>query len=174
MMNEHKQLTIIKATEAHAEDLHALFTAANAYKVNHGDTSWEPGFSKRGVDWMIGLGTTYVALTKDAASGDQEMVGTVDLKWEDEEGWDELERNDAGYIGRLAVKDTAHGQNIGGQLIDWAEDQVRQNERQHLRLDCVANNKSLCGYYEKQGFTLVRTKQFTVHDTPTALFQRKV
>jgi GNAT superfamily N-acetyltransferase len=56
----------------------------------------------------------------------------------------------AGYLHRLAVRRAAAG--LGAFLLTWAADVTRRTGRRSLRLDCVAANTGLRGYYEKAGF----------------------
>lgn len=56
----------------------------------------------------------------------------------------------AGYVHRLAVRRWASG--LGGVVLDWAVDSVRDKGGEALRLDCVATNARLREYYETVGF----------------------
>ena len=161
-------LQIQKATLTEVEALLEIFTQANQYKIARHDRAWAPGFSEKGVTWMIGLGTTYAAYLGD------KIVGTVALEWEDTEGWGERENSNAGYIKRLAIHGDYHGQHIGEQIIDWAADQVQQKGRTYLRLDCTASNKKLCAYYENQGFRQVEIKHFPDWNSTSALYERSL
>lgn len=107
-----------------------------------------------------------------STDSDDKAVGTVALGWEDESSWGSQDP-DAGYIHRLAIKDGYQGQGIGEQMIDWANNQLKQNNRQFLRLDCAINNKALCTYYEKQGFVRVAEKEYSPTYT-AALYERPI
>jgi hypothetical protein len=55
------------------------------------------------------------------------------------------------YLHRMAVRRRAAG--LGAAILAWAADVARGQGRDALRLDCVASNKGLRGYYEAAGFT---------------------
>lgn len=161
-------LQIRKATLEQVQPLLEIFTQANQYKIDHHDRAWAPGFSEKGVIWMIGLGTTYAAYLDDV------IVGTVALEWADTEGWGDRENGQAGYIRRLAIHDGYHGQHIGEQIIDWAADQVKLKGRAYLRLDCSPDNKKLCAYYENQDFKRVEIKHFPDYNSTAALYEHSI
>ncbi len=160
-------LRIIPATEDQIQLLHKIFTQANTYKVDHGDRAWEPGFSLRGVKWMLSKGTIYTVYR------DGMIVGTVTLDWEDD-AWDSATNDQAGYIHRLGIGNEFHGQHLGAQIIDWAASQVACRDRTRLRLDSNVANQELCKYYEKQGFKLVSTKEFPDYNYTAALYERQI
>jgi GNAT superfamily N-acetyltransferase len=127
------------------------------FKRQFDDTSWRDGFSLDGVNWMIDQGTTYVA--NEAGK----IVGTTALEWSDD-GWGDLDNDNAGYIRRLAVADGQHGKGVAKFILDWALQEVANKDRDYLRLDCAQKNTSLCKYYENQGFELVKTAKFEDSD----------
>jgi hypothetical protein len=75
------------------------------------------------------------------------VVGTLVLDWSDPLWPDDAT---AGYLHRLAVRRQAAG--LGSDLLMWAVQEVVRRDRLFLRLDCVASNRRLRGYYEAAGF----------------------
>jgi ribosomal protein S18 acetylase RimI-like enzyme len=146
-------LESFQATEKDIPVLAAILTEANQYKLDREDRAWgtEP-FSEEEVKHYMANSTTYVVYLG------AEPVGTFALRWDDERIWGE-QPSDAGYLHRLAIKQVAHGQNLGEQIIAMAEQEVSKNNRQYLRLDCAEENKKLCAYYEKRGFIKVGRKE---------------
>jgi ribosomal protein S18 acetylase RimI-like enzyme len=59
---------------------------------------------------------------------------------------------DAGYVHRLAVRRAYAGRGMGRALLEWAAAQTAGSGRVWLRLDCMADNRRLCHYYESLGF----------------------
>jgi ribosomal protein S18 acetylase RimI-like enzyme len=159
--------TISLATLKDAEKLHDLFVQAAKYKHRHDDYSWKDGFSLEGTKRMIAKDSTYLVFING------KLAGTGALEWNDD-AWDDDKENNAGYIRRLAIGESFHGQQLGKQIIDWASKETAMNKRKYLRLDCNINNSSLCTYYENQGFKQVRTKEFPDYDYTAALYQRLV
>lgn len=158
-------------SKAEGEDVHPLavmLTEAMKYKVAHGDMAWGTDeWTDDEVEGLLKLDSTYVM--KDG----QEVIGTVTLTWEDEKTWGEMPP-DAGYIQKLAVKEGHHGEGVGGQLMKWAEQEVRNSGREFLRLDCPVDPPGLCEYYQKCGFVRVGTLQKEGNEYATALFEKKL
>jgi len=164
-------LTINEATAGDIPFIVGILTEAIQYKLNHDDTAWgSRAFSDEEVSGMVASGLTYIVYLEG------KPVGTVRLQWKDKLFWGE-QAPDAGYIHLLAVAPDMHGQGVGAKVIDWAVEQVAQNNRKFLRLDCRADNKELCDYYEKQGFVQKDTRRIDndvlgIHYT-AVLYERK-
>ncbi|MFC0540643.1 GNAT family N-acetyltransferase [Kutzneria chonburiensis] len=60
-----------------------------------------------------------------------------------------------GYVFRMAVRRSAAGNDIGGQLLDWASSQVATWGKKWLRLDVHRFNQSLQEYYKRHGFAKI-------------------
>lgn len=87
-----------------------------------------------------------------------EIAGMFRLLENDELYWGKQEEN-ARYIHSLVIKHEFAGQEIGKKVIDQIIAEMLQKKIFLLRLDCDSSNKSLCFYYEKQGFIKVAEKQ---------------
>ena len=72
------------------------------------------------------------------------------LLWED--AYWATAQGAAGYVHSFALCNDACGYGIGQQILGWIGDYLRDQQRQYLRLDCIASNGRLCRYYEEQGF----------------------
>jgi len=95
--------------------------------------------------------------------------GIVGLTWVDSYWPDD---GQAGYVHQMAVHPVMHGQNLGGMILFWAQQQVKKKGRQFVRLDCMASNGRLRQYYEEHGF-LFRGR-LTDHDYVAALYEKDV
>ena len=95
--------------------------------------------------------------------------GIVSLSWADPYWPDD---GQAGYVHRMAIRSSMHGQNLGGLILFWAQQQVEKRGRPFLRLDCAAGNGRLRRYYEGQGFTYQST--ITDHDYMAALYEKPI
>ncbi|HEU5155735.1 MAG TPA: MFS transporter [Streptosporangiaceae bacterium] len=77
--------------------------------------------------------------------------------------WDELELDErAVYVQRLVVKRDPEyiGKGIGAQLIDWAGRKARDDYgAEWIRIDVWTTNKALHEYYERHGFTFLRSRR---------------
>ena len=130
-----------------------------------GINQWDPAqFSRERGLVAIERGGVYMARLG------AEIVGTLRLQWADEALW-AVRTDDAGYVHGLAVKRTYAGHQIGVGLLRWAEGQVVAARRQFLRLDCMAANPALRGYYLKCGFKFVGEAE--KNGRKAALFERE-
>ena len=102
-----------------------------------------------------------------------QLVGTITVDdWADPEFWTPGERAEpALYVHRMIVPRDAAGTDIGGRLLDWAGDLAASAGRRWLRLDAWKGNTALHRYYERHGFTHVRTVDLW-HRGSGSLFQR--
>jgi GNAT superfamily N-acetyltransferase len=95
--------------------------------------------------------------------------GVVCFTWNDPH-W--LDDNLAGYVPLMAVRSEMHGQNLGGLILFWAMMKAKRENKQFLRLDCLAGNGRLRRYYEEQGFTY--RGQRTDQDYVAALYGKDI
>ncbi len=99
-----------------------------------------------------------------------QVVATLRISWKDalwpsDDGM-------AGYIHNLALVDQAHGMGLGAILIKWAKAYIRETGRPLIRLDCAAENKALCEYYEALGFRYIGRREDK--DYTAALYEMKI
>jgi ribosomal protein S18 acetylase RimI-like enzyme len=107
---------------------------------------WIPPFDR---DWMepkIAAGEFFIARLGHYP------VAVVRLLRADPFFWGERDDGDALYIHSLAVRREYAGRGLGQQILEWVGDAARGSGRHYLRLDCAADNQSLCAYYERAGF----------------------
>jgi GNAT superfamily N-acetyltransferase len=141
----------------------AVLADAAAWLRARGVDQWPDRFP---VDWVmpaIDRGETWLA------DVDGEVFGTLVVQWEDPIFWAGFPR-DAGYLHRLAVRRTGRGQ--GGVLLRWAEQHAAGHGKTFLRLDCVAENAGLRGYYERAGYAHVG--DVTVGEYTQARYEKRV
>jgi GNAT superfamily N-acetyltransferase len=159
---------IKKAILADAAALSEILTQAMYYKLSLDDAAW--GMQPYKTDEMhdrIQKGNTYSAWLGD------ELIGTLMLLWEDELIWGK-QPPVAAYVHQLAIKDGYHGQNMGEQLLKWANQKTAQQQRRLLRIDLPEGNQGLKQYYEKLGFRWVMNREVRApHKTYiAALYER--
>ncbi|RIX48725.1 GNAT family N-acetyltransferase [Paenibacillus nanensis] len=161
-------LTIRRATNEDAAALRALLIeAAGWIQSVHGIRQWrEQMFTREIIDDFIRDYEVFVALQG------QELAGCFSVHWGYEEIWGEKFHDDAGYVHRLTVSRSRKGQEIGKQLLDWAENYIRERGKSWLRLDCMAENPSLNSYYQGLGFIL--QGRFDASGWSANLYERKI
>ncbi|MFF8994034.1 GNAT family N-acetyltransferase [Streptomyces sp. NPDC014983] len=75
--------------------------------------------------------------------------------------WSPDERSEpALYVHKLTVAQPGRGDRLGARILDWCGDQAARSGKKWLRLDAWTSNARLHAYYERLGFTHIRT----VHD----------
>jgi len=161
-------LSIRQATN---QDIPALLNVLNSgvtNKVRRGDLAWgDQAMTEADVLPQIAKGNVYVAALDDA------VVGTFTLDWQDTLYWG-VQPPDGGYIQRFAVAGSHRGQNIGGQMLDLAHDEVAARGGHCLRLVCPAANPGLRAYYEKQGFSRADGKANPASYQPVVYYERSI
>ncbi len=81
---------------------------------------------------------------------DKDVLGGFLLKDADEKYWSDSTLFNAYYIHHFATKLNTNG--LGKKLILFAINKAKEDNKEYLRLDCVAHNKKLNEYYKKLGF----------------------
>lgn len=66
--------------------------------------------------------------------------------------WEERNEDPAVYIHRIATNPDFRGQNLVGQIVEWAKNYAKENQKQFVRMDTVGDNSGLINYYTKCGF----------------------
>ena len=96
------------------------------------------------------------------------------IQWSDHEIWgDRGLDGQAGYVHGLAVRRSAAGRGLGLRILGLASVRIARQGRGLLRLDCMADNKPLCDYYRRAGFTDLGVGTSSITSKSLRLFQRK-
>jgi GNAT superfamily N-acetyltransferase len=144
----------------------AVFEDVRAWMINRGVNTWRPIALWRDlIAQKIARQVVYLAWL------DGQVVGTITLDWEVEELWD-AEPTQAGYLAHFATRRALAGTGIGTQMLGWAEAEARRAGKDYLRLDCWAENRALCAYYERAGFE--RRGNVTMDGFPVALYEKRI
>jgi RimJ/RimL family protein N-acetyltransferase len=98
-----------------------------------------------------------------------QVVGIVGLSWHDDYWPDD---GQAGYVHRMAVRNAWHGRGLGREILAWASKTAQNRGCSLLRLDCLASNRRLCHYYERQGFE--RRAELDDRDYRAALYEKQL
>jgi GNAT superfamily N-acetyltransferase len=145
------EVRIIRAEPSELNDVLEILEEASRWLTSKGyETQWHqtPAF-RQSIKDSIDQGDVY--MVKDA----QGTIGTITLQWSDRKYWGEMPP-DAGYIHKFAIKRSRSGQRLGIRTLQWAEAKTRKEGKKLLRLDCLANNRTIREYYERFGFVHVR------------------
>ncbi len=146
------ELQVNRATAADFDAVYATIAEAAAWLQSRGISQWIWFLADPGKDLIrrrIETAETYVVLEARAQS-----VATFTVQWDDELIWGPRGRDGtAGYVHGLAVRRRAAGIGLGLQMLEWSANLIAQKNRRLIRLDCMAQNESLCNYYRRAGFT---------------------
>jgi len=141
-----EELEIKAARIADLDVVLSILEEAARWMVSQGIEGWTPGsYSRRRIADLVERGEMYLAHLAG------QPVGSFALQWSDEVTWGTVP-DDAGYVHGLAVCRDFAGVGVGRELLRRAEVRVSQSGRKYVRLDCVADNDALNGYYLRAGF----------------------
>jgi GNAT superfamily N-acetyltransferase len=101
--------------------------------------------------------------------GAGQVVGIAGLSWHDDYWPDD---GQAGYVFRMAVRDAWHGRGLGREILAWASKTAQSRGCSLLRLDCLASNRRLCRYYQRQRFE--RRAEIVDRDYRAALYEKQL
>jgi len=88
----------------------------------------------------------------------EQIIGMFRLSIEDLLYWGR-EQVPAKYIHSFVISDRYTGKDIGAKVLELVGQKMIAEGVFMLRLDCLAANKKLCAYYERQDFSLIRKKE---------------
>jgi ribosomal protein S18 acetylase RimI-like enzyme len=155
-------MKVERATPEELEEVVAVLSEAAAWLRSRGIEQWPHPFPAEWVAPSIDRGETYLARLDGA------VAGTITVRWEDPAFWGE-QPPVAGYVHGIAVRREFAG--LGLELLEWADEQVRAEGRDLLRLDCRTDNERLRRYYEERGFE--HRGDATVANFRTSLYERR-
>lgn len=75
--------------------------------------------------------------------------------------WEEKNDDPSLYIHRIATNPDYRGQNLVGQIVEWAKQFAQDNHKKFIRMDTVGDNTGLISYYSKCGFDFLGLQQLT-------------
>ncbi len=162
-------ITLRNATTTDLPIISEILNYGTRNKVRRGDLAWGMGdHDSATISTLLQQGSFYLAF-----SDDDTPVGTLALLWQDDHMWGK-QAPVAGYIQRFAVAAGYSGQNIGGQILDLALQQVERHGRQYLRTALPSGNMKLRAYYENHGFYRADNKIIPpIHPAyPAAYYER--
>ena len=168
-------MEIILSQKEDIDVIFELYEAAIAFQKQVGTNSWK-GFERVMIEQEIAEKRHFVI--KD----ENQITATFVLTYNDPIIWKEADKDSALYIHRIATNPDFRGQNLVGQIVEWAKIYANENQKQFVRMDTVGDNPGLINYYTKCGFDflgLLKLKNTTGlpahYDNATvSLFQMKI
>jgi protein-tyrosine phosphatase len=157
-----------RGTAADAAAVVRLRDAAAGWLLSRGIEQWRPGeASEAGVAARADAGELFVVRDRD------EVVAAVVIVSSDPEIWGPRP-DDAGYVHTLVIDRRRAGQRLGRRVLARAEAHIAARGATYARLDCVAANDGLTGYYRAAGYTAVGRHSFAPDRPwpPVLLFEK--
>lgn len=128
---------VVKAEEKHFASLMELFLETASWLQSKGLSQWRHFLDGYGHDDVL-AGTVTISTSPD--------------DW-DKHIWKQSTITDSVFIHRLAVKRTFSGQGLGRDILRWMERElIFPAGKKQIKLDCVANNKTLNEFYVHNGY----------------------
>ncbi len=135
------------------EEIFRLYKLATEFQKTRFTIHW-PEFNRKLVEFEIVENRQWKIMI-------EEKVACV---WatttNDPQIWEERNIDPAIYIHRIAANPDFRGQNLVGQIVDWAKMYALENHKQFIRMDTVGNNPGLINYYQKCGFDFLQLQYF--------------
>lgn len=143
-------ITIRRVNESNITEFSSILIEAAQWMIANGFENWDPkALTEENISDKCSIGELYICYVND------KPAGCLKLQEKDEIFWPEYKENDALYIHKLAVGRAYSGKGIAPYMIDWAKKETKRAGRKYLRLDCIADRKRLCDFYERNGFLKV-------------------
>jgi ribosomal protein S18 acetylase RimI-like enzyme len=166
-----RELTAVRAASADYDVVMAILREAADWLEGRGIHQWYHWYLDAGDEILRDRMENHEAYLFRL---DDSIVGTLAIQWSDPDVWGECgEDGRAGYIHGMAIKRSVAGGRVGERMLEWAVDTIAARGRRFARLDAMASNAALCGYYERRGFRPLGTA-LLVGDFLTRLFEREM
>lgn len=157
------------------ETIFQLYDIATIFQKQKGGVHW-PTFDRAMVEqeisesrqWKIVIDTRIACVWATAES--------------DPQIWQDLDKDPAIYIHRIATHPDFRGQNLVGAIVEWSHAFAKAKKKKFLRMDTVGNNLGLINYYKKCGFDFLGLSELShteglpahYHNATVSLFQMAV
>lgn len=146
-------ITIRLATAADLDNVLTLLNDTSAWLKSRGLNQWGNGFGPERIGPMVDRREVYIVHDGDTpiATAAASMEGDADF-------WTPTELDDnAIYLSKVTVARDRTGEGLGEMLFRWLVDRAARDGIDLVRLDAWRTNGNLHAYYERTGWTYVRT-----------------
>ena len=140
-----QNLQILKASRADQTEILSILLDTQQWLWSQGINQWTLPFTADWIQESIENKEFFVGTIDNQIVAVFRLINTDEFIWSNHLG-------NAIYIHSLAINSRWRGQGIGDSILDWIESFALKSGQEYLRLDCMAENKKLCGFYEKAGF----------------------
>lgn len=141
-------MKITNSTAADIDEIFWLYDTAADYMKGRSLVVW-PQFERRMVEKEIEEKHQW------KMTSDTHTACVWATTFTDAQIWEERNADPAVYIHRIAVHPESRGKNLVLQIIAWAKEYARANNKKFIRLDTVGENKGLIKHYTSCGFNFL-------------------
>lgn len=134
-----------------------LFEKAIQYQQTNGYIGWK-SYDKAFIRKDVEQGLLFKIVCDD------KVICIFSVCYTDELIWREREKGDALYLHRIVLNRDFRGVKIFAVVLEWAIQQVREQNLRFIRMDTWAGNTKLIDYYKSYGFNFI--ENYTTSNTP--------
>ena len=140
---------IIENSSSHDIDtIFKLYDTATKYQTEKSIAPW-PAFNRKMVETEVINNLQFKIVI------DNQMACTWAIAFADKQIWQERENDSSMYIHRIATNEDFKGQDLVLEIVKWAKNYAKANQKTHIRMDTVGENLGLIAHYTKCGFDFV-------------------
>lgn len=159
--------TIRPATADDLNDVLELLNSTSRWLKLRGLDQWGNGFGPDRIGPMVDRREVYIV-----HDGDTPIATAAASRAGDTDFWTPAELADnAVYLSKVTVARNRTGEGLGEMLFRWLVDRAARDGIDLVRLDAWRTNNELHAYYERTGWSYVRTVERD-HRRSGALFQK--
>jgi ribosomal protein S18 acetylase RimI-like enzyme len=159
---------VAKATEADRQEIDGLLLETARWLESKGSKQWAAlldGDDIHGTREAVAAGNVFVVRRESELAG-MVILFPEPTTW-DAELWEKEEARKAVYLHRLAVARKFAGSGLGSQILEWAMTGLQFEDREVMRLDCMAEVGALDKFYRKHGFERLGERNgFLIYQRP--------
>lgn len=86
---------------------------------------------------------------------DGELACIWAITWNDPQIWEEKDKEPSIYIHRITTVPAFRGRQLVKEIVNWAKQYAKEQEKKYVRLDTVGENQKLIQHYQQCGFNFL-------------------
>ncbi|WP_412850678.1 GNAT family N-acetyltransferase [Chryseobacterium sp. PMSZPI] len=171
----NKDIMIVNTSLQDIDEVFSLYKMASDFKKTVSGIQW-PEFDRKMIETEINEKLHWKIVV------DGQVACVWSISFEDFQVWEEKNTDPSIYIHRIATNHNFRGQKFVEQIVTWAKQFAKENNKLYVRMDTTAGNQRLNDYYMQCGFSCLGAKKMTnteglpdhYHNATMVLFQMEV
>lgn len=147
------------------DEVFDLYKMASDFKKTVSGIQW-PEFDRNMIESEISENRHWKIVT------DEQIACVWSITFDDLPVWGAQNTDPAIYIHRIATNPNFRGQKFVEQIVEWAKQFARENNKLYVRMDTTAGNQRLTDYYVKCGFSYLGEKKIADAEGLPAHYQQ--